>query len=204
MVGETSRRSNCKIMFEVELKFSVTDRQPIIDRLARLGASPLAELEQRDIYFRHPLRDFAATDEALRLRSANGRHCVTYKGPVVDTRTKTRREIEVSLAEGGDVDRLFAEILESLGFQPVRSVLKRRSPWRLVWEHRDFEVALDEVADLGMFVEIETIASEGDRDLARDAILGLAARLELYEPERNSYLGLLLARDASRGPGSSR
>lgn len=199
MLGETAPRSNCKSMFEVELKFSVTDRQPIIDRLVRLGASPLEELEQRDVYFRHPMRDFAATDEALRLRSVNGRHCVTYKGPVIDAHTKTRREIEVLLAEGDEVDRQFSEILGHLGFLPVRSVQKHRTPWHLIWHNRDFEVALDDVADLGTFVEIETIAAEPDRATARDAILALATRLQLSAPERNSYLGLLLARDASKG-----
>jgi adenylate cyclase class 2 len=191
-------------MFEVELKFPLADPQPVFERLAAWGASPQAAAEQCDVYFRHPVRDFAATDEALRVRSVGQQNCVTYKGPVVDSQTKTRREIEVSLADGLEACRQFTEILTCLGFQPVRRVQKRRAPWRLVWQNRDFEVALDDVTDLGTFIEIETLADEAERAAARDTILALAARLELSNPERRSYLGMLLERDASTNAPQSR
>jgi adenylate cyclase, class 2 len=184
-------------MYEVELKFPLPHSQPVVDRLAAWGALPQPAVEQCDVYFRHPVRDFAVTDEAFRVRLAGEKNCVTYKGPVVDSQTKTRREIEVPLADGAEANRQFTEILVSLGFQPVRSVHKRRAPWRLVWQSRDFEIALDDVVDLGTFVEIETQAIEADRTAARDAILALATRLELSQPERKSYLALLLERDTA-------
>jgi adenylate cyclase class 2 len=182
-------------MYEVELKFPLADPRDVLSRLTEWGASSGDAVEQYDLYFRHPARDFVQTDEALRLRTVGSANCVTYKGPVVDDRTKTRREIEVPLAEGSASAERFVEILVALGFESVRSVRKRRTVRRLNWRNREFEIALDEVADLGTFLEIETLADDASRSAARDAILAVAKRLGMSNPERTSYLGLLLAKD---------
>jgi adenylate cyclase class 2 len=119
---------------------------------------------------------------------------VTYKGPVVDSQTKTRREIEVSLT-GDDAAGQFSEILRLLGFRPVREVRKRRQPYRCTWQGRGFEIALDAVAGLGQFVEIETQADEAGRAAAVEAILAFASQFQLGQPEKRSYLCLLLEND---------
>ena len=62
------------------------------DRLT--DTRPGEPAEQVDTYFSHPARDFAATDEALRIRSIDQENFVTYKGPKLDATTKTRREID--------------------------------------------------------------------------------------------------------------
>jgi adenylate cyclase class 2 len=178
-------------MYEVELKFSLADAEPVIRRLAAFGARSDPSLEQSDVYFSHPSRDFAKTDEALRIRSVGNRHQVTYKGPVVDSQTKTRREIELSIGDRESRDK-FAEVLTLLGFRPVREVRKTRLPHHVIWRDRKFEVALDAVDGLGTFVEVETLASEAEKPAAVDATLAFAAELGLSNPERQSYLCLLL------------
>jgi len=180
-------------MYEVELKFPLADPQSFRRRLAACGARPGATIVQSDLYFNHPVRDFGQTDEAFRVRVSDGRGFVTYKGPLVDTQTKTRREIEVALG-GDDAVNKFAEILKRLGFRPVREVKKRREKHHLSWQGRDYEVALDDVADLGVFAEFETIADEAGRRAATDAILALVSQFQLPSPERKSYLALLLAK----------
>jgi len=186
-------------MYEVELKFSVPDHAPIIAALAARGANPGTPVAQCDAYFNHPQRDFAQTDEAFRIRTVDGRRvAVTYKGPVVDTATKTRREIELEFAEGDETEARLNEMLRLLSFRPARHVQKLRTPYHLVIDGRDFEVALDAVDDLGSFVEIETLASEADREGARDAICALAEAFGLSHPERRSYLRLLVEQDARR------
>lgn len=178
-------------MYEVELKFQLADTAPVMHRLAVLGARSAASVEQCDVYFNHPARDFAKTDEALRIRSFGESHVITYKGPVVDSQTKTRREIEIPIGDREARDK-FAEVLLLLGFRQVREVRKTRQPHHLEWRGRRFEVALDDVADLGPFIEVETLATETDRPAAIGAILSLAAELQLSDPERKSYLCLLL------------
>lgn len=180
--------------YEVELKFPLPDPTRVLAHLEQLGAERGQSIDQSDRYFNHPSRDFAQTDEALRIRSAAGRHCVTYKGPKLDPRTKTRREIEIPFGASPD-DRQVAEMLTLLGFREVRTVRKSRVPYHLNWEGRNLEVSLDDVHDLGTFLEIETIADDATREAARDSLLRLAERLGLENPEMRSYLCLLLQRE---------
>jgi adenylate cyclase class 2 len=180
-------------MYEVELKFPMNDAESFVRELVACGARQGPQLDQSDWYFNHPARDFERTDEALRIRTANGRHCITYKGPLVDLETKTRHEIEV-LLEGADGREKIAEILQLLGFRPVREVLKRRDTFHLSWHGREFEIAVDDVRNLGRFVEIETSSDEAGRPAATAAILSLVSQFQLPPPERRSYLALLLAK----------
>src|SRR4029079_17138635 len=85
------------VQFEVEQKHRVDDTGALTDRLAALGVAIGPPAVQVDQYFAHPCRDFASTDEALRIRTTGGASFVTYKGPKVDKTTKTRREIELPL-----------------------------------------------------------------------------------------------------------
>jgi adenylate cyclase, class 2 len=180
-------------MLEVELKFPVPSFDDLSRALRDLAAVEKGSAEQVDQYFAHPMRDFAETDEALRIRRVGEQNFVTYKGPKVDATTKTRREIELSLARGRDVAEGFAELLDALGFRPVATVRKSRTTYTLTWQSRPVEIALDSVDGLGTFVEIETAAAgESDLDGARDAVNSLAQQLGLEASERRSYLEMLL------------
>ena len=179
-------------MYEVELKFPLADASSLLSKLEQLGARPAAERYQQDRYFAHPVRDFAKTDEALRIRSDGQQNCITYKGPVLDPQVKLRHEIETPVAEGQEACEQLTEMFGLLGFKEVRTVSKRRTPYHLTWKDLAIELTLDEVEGLGSFVEIEALADESTRDIARDVILQLADHLGLQNPQRKSYLGMLL------------
>jgi adenylate cyclase class 2 len=181
--------------YEVELKFPLDDAERILSLLDGLQAERGTPIEQVDRYFNHPSRDFANTDEALRIRTENDRSLLTYKGPLLDAETKTRLEIELPVGVDAADALQLAELLKNLGFQEVRAVHKTRTPFRLRWEDRELELALDDVPDLGLFFEIETLAEEPDLDAARESILRFAAKLGLENSQRLSYLQLLLKRD---------
>jgi hypothetical protein len=85
----------------------------------RLGGRSADTVTQVDQYFNHPARDFAQTDEALRLRRVGEVNFITYKGPKLDAITKSRHEIELPLPSGDAAATGFAELLTTLGFQPV-------------------------------------------------------------------------------------
>jgi adenylate cyclase class 2 len=182
-------------LFEVEQKHRIADAAQFIARLAERGVTLGSPVEQSDRYFAHPARDFAKTDEALRIRTVGGMSFVTYKGPKLDATTKTRREIELPL-DPKDVDgSQFAELLTALGFTKVAIVRKKRRPFHLHVEGRDVEGALDEITELGTFVELELAAEQSELDSARQVIANLAAELALGTSERRSYLEMLLARE---------
>src|SRR5919108_1916463 len=118
-------------MLEIEMKFPVPDFADLQRRLAEWGSVPATVREDADEYFNAPDRDFARTDEALRLRRIGPANFVTYKGPKQGTRGKTRTEVEVPLAEGDPVADDFRRLLVHLGYRPVAVVSKRRRLYRL-------------------------------------------------------------------------
>ena len=185
---------------EVEQKFRVADAAAMQAELTARGIT-LGDAEtQEDLYFAHPARDFATTDEALRIRRIGSQSFVTYKGPRFDTETKARKELELPLSGEEGADSSFAELLEALGFRQVLMVRKSRRKARLIWQDHEVEIVLDEIDRLGTFAEVEVVANEADFEPARDAVLSLAADLGLTEVERHSYLELLLKRPENDKP----
>ncbi len=178
---------------EVEQKFRVLDPSALEKRLAGLDPSPAETMVQVDCYFAHPSRDFARTDEALRLRRVGDLNYITYKGPKLDATTKTRREIEVGLASGAAAAAETDQLLRAMGFSRVAEVTKRRVHSTVRWQQWEVGISLDEVTGLGTFVELEIMVSDGEMTAARDCLASLSDHLELSNCERRSYLELLLA-----------
>src|SRR5919109_852622 len=118
-------------MLEVEMKFTGVDFVRIRRRLARWGARGDPTRREADHYLNAPDRDFARTDEALRVRRIGRANFVTYKGPKRDAQTKTRTEVEVPLAEGDEAARDFTALLTHLGYRPTAVVNKRRTIYHL-------------------------------------------------------------------------
>jgi adenylate cyclase class 2 len=200
-------------MYEVELKVRA-DHAAVRDRLAELGATHVERVEQADTYYDAPHRDFAETDEALRVRretvvsasddaeagsedatadadsadqpnSTEAR--VTYKGPLVDDSSKTRREFETEVGDG----ETMGSVLGGLGFEPAAVVEKTRDRFRL----EDYVVTLDSVTGVGEFVEVEREVPESEVAAAREGAFELLDRLGLDPDDtiRTSYLGMMLA-----------
>jgi adenylate cyclase class 2 len=183
-------------MVEVEQKFRDADFATLERLLTDRGARAGAARQESDHYFNAPDRDFARTDEALRIRRIGPANFVTYKGPKRDLQTKTRTEVEVPLAEGDQAAADFGQLLTNLGYRPVAVVKKERRKLQLEGEGFAIEVSLDRVAGLGDFAELEIVATEAQVGAARAVLLRVAAELGLTAVERRSYLELLLA---SRG-----
>ncbi len=176
-------------MYEVEVKVRAA-HDPVRDRLEALDAERDGTVRQVDTYYDAPHRNFAETDEALRVRreTRQGTTTVelTYKGPRIEAESKTRREIETAVADAEATDG----ILDALGFEPAATVEKDRE----IWQHGPYAVVLDSVDGLGEFVEVETDATD-DHEAARKAIYDVFRDLGLDPTDQTttSYLGLLLA-----------
>lgn len=179
-------------MYEVEHK-APADLDPVRSRLEAMNARYQRTIEQRDRYFQHPTRDFAETDEALRIRrietvdgDGTPKTVLTYKGPRLDADSKTRREYETAIAD----EHTMEAILEGVGFTPVATVRKRRERWRT----EEFLVCLDAVAELGSYVEIETTSESADVEAAASRARSLLADLgvDAANTTTASYLGMLL------------
>ncbi|HYC21989.1 MAG TPA: class IV adenylate cyclase [Candidatus Bathyarchaeia archaeon] len=172
---------------EIKLRLEPADVAALSERLVALGASALGTHLQVDTYFSHPTRDFATTDEALRLRCDGGRLSITYKGPKLDPPRKTREEIEFPLV--ASIETATA-MLERLGFRPTATVRKERTDFLLA---EGTQVSIDRVGELGCFCELEVAAD--DVRTGREALEASLHRLGLdgHRPIAESYLELLLA-----------
>jgi adenylate cyclase class 2 len=176
-------------MYEVELKLRAP-HDAVRERLDALGAERVGPVTQTDTYYDAPHRNFAETDEALRIRrERRGDETttrVTYKGPLIEAASKTRREVETGVA---DAD-CFDDILDALGFSAAAVVEKERDRYAL----GGYTVTLDTVADLGEFVEIEREVPADEVETVREDAASRLRDLGLDPDDqiRTSYLGLLL------------
>ena len=113
-------------MIEVEVKAKIRSFDEMRKRLDEINAVKVKTEHQEDRYFNSPVRDFAQTDEALRIREtkSDDKHnlFITYKGPKIDAKSKTREEvemeIEISLEDNSDYSKAqesIFELFEKLG-----------------------------------------------------------------------------------------
>lgn len=167
---------------EVEIKSRADDFFRIRRKLSDMGAEYLGKVRQRDIYFNHPSRDFIETDEALRIRYSDERTFITYKGPRMDRKTKSREEIEFEISSGHAAEK----ILERLGFKRSGEVSKLRENYSI----DNMQISLDDVESLGRFVEIEIKGEHNEENIEK--LFTIAKKLGLKEFITESYLEMVL------------
>jgi len=191
-------------MYEVEVKVRAA-HAAVESALDAADAAFVEAVVQEDTYYDAPHRNFAETDEALRIRrewdparddaggDAAGTTKITYKGPLLEAESKSREEHETAVADG----QAAAGVFDGLGFEPAATVRKERRYYRL----DGYTVTLDSVDGLGEFVEVETETADDDIESAREGARAVLADLGLDPTDqiRTSYLGLLLADDGSGG-----
>ncbi len=169
-------------MLEIEIKSPTRDYKDVLKKISLMGFEFTETRVEEDIYFNHPSRDFSATDEALRIRKVNSKNILTYKGPKLGGRAKSRVEREVYVENL----EIMTGILISLGFVASGHVTKTRS----IYSMDDVEITIDRVEGLGDYVEIEKKGE--DREAIENELFGLADELGLRDFERRSYLEMIL------------
>lgn len=137
---------------EIEAKIPVADLKPIADRLTSLKAVLKDAVREEDIYFDNGAVELIKKDCGLRLRKRLSdvhplQIILTYKGPRQESAFKSRPEYQVRL----DDAEALVTIFQSLGFRESLKIQKIRQIWRL----DDCEICLDDVSQLGLFVEVE-------------------------------------------------
>lgn len=177
-------------MIEIEVKAHVDDARKMERAIIALGATPIGIQGQADTYYNALHRNFEKTDEALRIRVEDGDAFLTYKGPKIDKVSKTRQEFQTVINE----PETMGNILSSLGFFPVATVTKRRKNYRL----GDFFISLDEVRNLGNFIEIEISVKDSKNYQEKvESIFKFIEKLGINRDDtiRSSYFEMILEKD---------
>jgi adenylate cyclase class 2 len=172
---------------EVEIKLAIKDPERARKKLEEVGKF-LGKSVEEDTYFNFDCeggccRDFAKTDEAVRVRRKDNKCFLTYKGPkVLVEGVKAREEVEF---EVGDCEKAF-EFLKKMCLKPVITIRKERE----YWEVNGATVTLDRVEGLGWFAEVEAFgegASERVRRLASELFPDA-------KPVEKTYLEMVMAK----------
>ncbi len=160
---------------EIEIKLRMHDRDALRARLAERGAKRIGERFEVNALFDTDKGTLRGRDCGLRLRAihptppdeSQSSTTLTFKGPREANAggLKQREELEMHIEDA----ETFAAILARLGYEPRVAFEKRREIWRF----GDVEVVLDELPQLGGFVELEGPTSASVL-AARDA-LGLTS-----------------------------
>ncbi|HTV55420.1 MAG TPA: class IV adenylate cyclase [Terriglobia bacterium] len=112
---------------EIEIKLKVLNRRDLKKRVKALGFTESApRVHERNVLYDFPDGFLTRRRCALRLRSAGGRHWVTFKGkPSGAQKYKIREEIETSIGDGEQLSRIF----RALGLLPVFTYEKHRTTY---------------------------------------------------------------------------
>jgi cytidine deaminase len=169
-------------LLNVELKARRADLDTTAARCRALGASDEGVLSQRDTYY-------AARSGRLKLREDPSRRSelIAYRRPD----DPAAAESEYLLAPVDAPAELNEALTAALG-DPLVVVSKRRR--LLLWQ--GVRVHLDEVDELGTFIELEAVLPDaGDLATAREKVAQLRAELEIEDDElvAGGYADLLLA-----------
>jgi adenylate cyclase class 2 len=168
---------------EIEAKFRLSEPQALRDALRRCGARPLGIVLETNRFYDWPDERLRREDRGLRIRVAQPTEgadavvTVTYKGPRQSGPYKQREENEFTTSDPESV----AEVFQGLGLACTLTFQKRRESWQL----NACRIELDQLPQLGWFVEIEGPDVE--------SIAATAGQLELSNEnaEREPYTVLL-------------
>lgn len=176
-------------MIEVEAKAKIDNFEDVKLELKKINAKKIKTEYQEDLYFNSPITDFSESDEALRIRKteneSENKIFITYKGPKIDKKSKTREEIEIEIDDYEKCKRIF----EHIGFNASSIVSKKRD----IYKFENYEISLDDVKGLEPYIEIEIVLNDNnDYKKAQEGLFKIFEKLNINSGfERTSYLELL-------------
>lgn len=159
-------------MIEVERKFRVSDRKAVEQVLQeQYGADPIVTHQIDTVFLVGDggFKSFTPGDPVMRIRQTGDKTELTFKRAINDAGDRLEYELTLDNAYTAEL------LLRELGHQPVTAVDKVRNEYK----QQDYTVVLDEVKNLGTFVEIEIICQEGQEKEAGHEIDRIADRLGL-------------------------
>jgi adenylate cyclase class 2 len=152
---------------EIEVKFHLSDIDPMRDRLIAVNAIPSGRVFETNIRFENGLKSLKREGILLRLRHDN-RSRLTFKSTpsTPDTQFKVHKELEMEVSDF----QACQDILKALGYLPEQIYEK----WRETFVLDDTSLLIDTMP-FGTFLEIE-----GEKSKIRE----VANRLSLNWKER--------------------
>lgn len=178
--------------YEIEIKLPVKNLDNIKEQLRSKGFQEEAVIREYDMYYNSLYHDVKKLGEALRIRKStnlstgNLQAQINFKGKKIDRISMSRQEYETLVENPESME----QILIALGFHPAAAVQKTRC----YMKYDNMTACLDQVDNLGDFLELEMIASEESmrvRCLQSMERLLTELGLSMEDTVRTSYLSML-------------
>lgn len=156
-------------MREIEIKAKVSDKTSLIEKLTAAGVMLGDPLKQHDVVYARPGAINGNPDENwLRIRTQNDeKHIFTLKRSMTGELDSIEHEVTIN-----NDDEMRA-IIKYLGYELFSDLTKIRQKANI----DNIEICLDEVPELGVFIEAEMICDEDE-----DAIVIQQKLWNLLEP----------------------
>lgn len=167
-------------MREIEVKARVKDKAALLENADRLGIHFGQPTVQDDTTYETTLPKDDPGWNIFRIRKQAGKTILTMKYKASD-RSRDNHERETVVGDAGQV----ADMLERVGYTQGVHIVKTRQTAK----HNGMEVCLDEVKNLGTFVEAEKLTDEhSDVDQVQAELWELLVTLGVT-PEDRTHLG---------------
>ncbi|SRR5258708_3859817 len=144
-------------MKEVEVKAHLRDREKIVANLEKLGCTFGEKVKQIDTVYAKILGnvdEYLKNDHFVRIREKNdGRFIFTVKQPKDARKNLIKTEHETEVKNPKELENM----LFLMGYKVANKVIKIRQ----VAKFKNYEICLDDVKDLGNFIEIEKMYEDG-------------------------------------------
>jgi adenylate cyclase, class 2 len=180
-------------VIEAELKARVGNPEALSAALGRLARGEPSTY--RDTYYDMPDGSLSGPGRELRVRvveaGATRRAILTYKEPTADEASQSKPEHETVVASAGVVD----VILSALGLVHLVAFEKRCVNYRFTARSRDMLATMVTVPEIdGTFIELETMADEGDLQAALGDIRAVLGDLGVAEDDltTDTYTGAVM------------
>lgn len=164
-------------MKEVEVKAKVKNLKELEEKLVRLGCKFGEVLNDKNKIFVSTDRDFAEfqTDaNFVRIRNRNGKIILTLKRPLSNELDCIEKEVIINDAEE------MQGILELSGYHFVIEYSGKRRKTK----YQDMTICLDELEELGSFVEVEKMTEEEDSGQVQKELFEFLKTLGVKEEDR--------------------
>lgn len=138
---------------EIEVKAKIEDFDSIINKLKEIGCTLSEPIIQHDYIYSSKntnIRDNYDGSPILRIREQNKKILFTLKKNRSNELDCIEKEIEVN------DKNILKDILELLNYESQVEVHKKR----IKTNYKDYEICLDEVDNLGFFIEVEKMSEE--------------------------------------------
>ncbi|MBU3934704.1 class IV adenylate cyclase [Patescibacteria group bacterium] len=173
-------------MKEIELLFKI-DEEIVKKVRSKLKDLKVNKSREVDVYFYPPDKDFLISEngrENLRVRQSGSKKELTYKKVIYNKGTYSH-----SIEKNVDVSNIedLMDILEDVGFRKYITIDKERE----IFKDKNFITTIDNVKNLGLFIEIEWAGNDGDEKEIQKLCFKKAQEFGLKTIQDKGYLRLL-------------